>query len=292
MSNEGIKYFDGAAIRNEREIGRRRRSIIATLAHNSFENTNLVKSEPLDDKDIAAILDFYIQAAFYAHPKVFPNSFWEHIRLASLYFKHIASQTDGEIADPLMAEAAGLLHDVGSLVDPATYGKKDVEGMLLTQYAGIRSDLQEMMPSVFTYLGVEVPSLGIVQQVSNNTDLLPAQRGMQVTDMLAKRNSGGYLRSPEQTYEAVRNNLRTYKAPYAPWATQRRGLQALAQGQEFSLQLFADNIAWLRELGIDFSAAADAVEEEFRLPLNQEWLQAVQDSQQQGKVALEYSFKK
>lgn len=262
------------ARQEERRDVKRRGPIITSLAIKHFKDTALVdEKKPIEDNTIATIRNFYLEAAPFAHPKVFPD-LWDHLLLASLYGKHLARITNDPNLTPHEAEAIGLLQDIGSLIVPHRYYRKEVVNQLLEKNIGLRPSLREKFSPVAQILGrlrfVHTPDDIKLPQVVND-----------VTDNLSKIGADGRILTIKQTMQ--RNRKQPQRYDHAIFPTERWGLKALTEGkrQSAAIRLLRDEMRLLTaKYNIDFRKLRQDVWREYQLPENQAWLTTVKNAQE------------
>lgn len=257
---------------NERQDVRVRGPLIFHVAQAYLPETPLVQDREWKEQDIDTIKKFFVDAAPYAHPRVYPN-YWEHLLLSSIYSRVFSAQRSDANISPIEAEAIGLLHDLGRLIVPHRYYRNDIVENLIFRDLGTRNEFLSKIPPMSRILGRTNPVGGI-------GDLSDAQRIIDVGDNLGKRKpDGSFFGIEDITPYAIRQSER-YRNAIFP--SERWGIHQLDEGgrQLFSNKLLQDEIDWMKSRGVDFDFTMQKAQEIFGSRENQGWLFAVKDAQE------------
>lgn len=267
LDDRKIQAQEGAEIRA-------REPIIVGIAKRHFGGSALLegnKGMEFDKEDVKKVRDFFVDVAPYVSPRLNP-SYWDHILLTSIYARRLAEKVG---RNPYDAAVVGYLHDLGTVLAPNRYFRKDLLTDLLAsrRMIGINEGCVHEIAPLDRILGISgVP-------VIKEEDLTLPQIVNQVADNLGKLNEQGKLKSIEEML-ATRSG-RTYAGDV--WPSERKGLEALRQPEkeEWANKLVLEGIHYLTDnFGINFDELREQVEAEFRIDENQEWLLAAKDAQE------------
>lgn len=256
----------------ERQDVKIRGHLIFHIAQAYLPETPLVQEREWEEKDIATIKKFLVDAAPYAHPKVYPN-YWEHLSLSGIYGRIFSAQIPDADISPVEAEAIGLLHDLGRLIVPHRYYRNDIVENLIFKDLGIRNEFLSKTPPMARILG----RASLVKGIG---DLSGAQRIIDVADNLGKRKPDGSFFGIEDITPYASGQSERYKDVVFP--SERWGIHQLDEGgrQLFANGLLQDEIEWMKDRGVDFDSARQSAQKMFGSRENQDWLFAVKDAQE------------
>lgn len=267
-----MEAVDTALLQAERADVKLRGPVITKVLRDDLAATALVQERSFSSADVGLVRQAMLQAAPFAHPKVFP-SYWEHILYSSITARYIAGRIRSDQLQPYEAEILQLLEDVGSLIEPHHYFRKNVINSLLYKNIGIRPDLTAKHPPIPEILGRG--------QAVNTIDALTLpQIILDLVDNIGKLNADGTPFSISQ----MRKYDETQPGRYTGgiFASERFGRRALTEGgkQKLAIDLVFGEIELLKAKGVDIEQICQDAFEEFSLPENQRYLRNLKQAQE------------
>ncbi|MBI2196477.1 hypothetical protein HYU45_02575 [Candidatus Daviesbacteria bacterium] len=262
-----------AILQTERADVKIRGPVITEILKDSLAATALVQDKPFTDEDVVKTRLAILLVAPYAHLRVFP-SYWEHIVYSSIIARHIAQNVGSDQLYPYEAEVLQFFDDVGSLVIPHRYFRKNVVNRLFDRNIGVRQNLEAKHPPIPQILGRGKVVISI-------NDLTLPQIILDLADNLGKLNPDGAPFSIAQKKRYNETQLRRYAGGI--FASERFGLRALAEKgkQKLAIDLVFDEIEFLRmRYGITIEEICKDAFEEFSLQNNQRYLRNLNEAQE------------
>ena len=265
-------HLDNFKLRqNERADFKVRGPLIGGILAANLSHTSLVEEKPFAKEDIHKSRSALLQAAPFAHPKVFP-SYWEHVVYSSILARYIAESVGSDELKPLEAECLQLMGDDGSIIIPHRYFRKNVVSELVDKRISIRPDPRKKQPPIPEILGRRKP----VQDVSNLT--LP-QVILDLADNLGKLNDDGTPFSIQQMKRYDESQAKRYIG--GVFASERFGLRALTQTgkQKLAIDLVFAEIELLQtKYALNTEEVCTATFAEFSNPENQTYLRSLKQA--------------
>ncbi len=264
----------------ERNDVKTRGPIIVEILRDNLANTALVQERPFQQSDIVETRQALLLAAPYVHPKVFPD-YWDHIVYSSILARHIARKVGSNTLSPYEAESLQLIDDIGSLVVPHRYFRKNVAGRLVSRNIGVRQSLAAKHPPIPEILGRG-------QAVMTIDNLTLPQAILDLSDNMGKLNPDGTPLSITQIQGLYESQASRYTG--GVFASERFGLRALTQGskQQLAIDLIFDEIKLLANAGVsDINEVLRAAFTEFSLAENQDYLRALKQAQETLDLAVD-----
>ncbi len=271
-------------LEQERTDAQLRYRLIADTAREYFRGTALVKDKPWGEEDVEQVKQSLLACAPFSHPKVFPR-FWRDLTLAYIYIDKIIER-GVLLINPYEAEAGALLHDIGCLPAPHRYTRKDIIGDWILQQAGVRNEVLQKFHSLYAILGIKIP-FHPFKEYTKLEDVPLVQRIMSIADNLGKSGPDGKPLDIQDIIKHAQSQPARYGAGGAIWASERRGLKALAdppegQGkQKFAIDLLKSELLWLESTyGINLNQLREEVGREVDTAEYQSFLIALQNAQE------------
>ena len=270
-------------IEREGQDANLRYPLVIQTGQKIFDDTALTLNRPWSERDVLATRQFLVEVAPFAHPKVNP-SYWEHLVISSIYSRKIAEKAGRDDFNPYESETLLLLHDLGRVVVPHRYLRTDFIEHRLFERIGIRTDLEQKLPSMNRILGLSNPD----QTFQSIDDIPQLQILTQLPDNIGKKGSEGNLINVKSLADYVSSQLGKYTGEV--WPSENRGKYALNEEgkQAKAIELLLDEIRWAeREYRIDFDQLREEVTQEFMLSENQAFLFRLRDAQESLDPAID-----
>lgn len=147
----------------------------------------LMKDKPWEAKDVQAVRNALVALTPHVHPNV-RMGFWDNALISSLYNRIGALKLPLHV-NPLEAEAAGLLHNIGIAVQPK---RDEVLTDSVLKKAGVRDSVLALIPRKRLMLGLG----GIT--IDRGEDMTLPERVFYMFEDVARFNEKGKLITPEE----------------------------------------------------------------------------------------------
>ncbi len=247
---------------------------IIELGNRYLKDTALVVDKPWKVSDEQAIRRFYLSAVKFSNPKLRSN-FGSHLLTASIFAGMTSDGLTAPNINPIEFRILGWIHDIGTLIAPGDYFRKDLIGRDMLVQLNIRKEVLEKLPDIPAILGL---SSNVINSIK---DVTLMQMIVDVADNLGKYNPDGSLFGVNQMIDYANLQPRRYRISSKSLPSVKAGLKALNEGkQEFAVQLLLDEIRYLQNLGINFDLLSDHVFKEVHKSSNKKWLVAFMNARE------------